>query len=93
MVNGGFLSAYDLTIAIGQYHFKNNSAKYGGVFLIGNTSLTLVGRSDLMLLIVFEDNIATYNGGVIYAYNDYSITRYFHVLQQYGKLHRWCALH
>jgi predicted outer membrane repeat protein len=74
MVNGGFMSAYDSTITIGHYHFKNNSAKYGGVFLIGNTSLTLLGSSDFTLPIVFDDNIATYRCGLIDANNNSSIT-------------------
>jgi predicted outer membrane repeat protein len=70
MVNGGFMSSYYLTITIGQYHFKNNSAKHVGVFIIRNTSLTLVGSSDLTLLIVFEDNIATNSGGAVEWYTE-----------------------
>jgi hypothetical protein len=64
--NGGFMAAYDSIISIEQYHVKNNSAQYGGVFLIWNTSLTLVGSNDHVDLTVFEDNIAVISGGVIY---------------------------
>jgi predicted outer membrane repeat protein len=52
-----------------QYHFKNNSAQYGGVFRINTTNLILVGNNDHTVPIVFENNIATSSGAVIKAHD------------------------
>jgi hypothetical protein len=72
--NGGFMYARDSIIMIEQYHFQNNSAQRGGVFLIWNTSLMLVGTNDRTASTVFEDNIATIQGGVIEADGNSIIT-------------------
>jgi predicted outer membrane repeat protein len=71
---GGFMTVYDSSVTIGQYHFKNNSAEHGGVFHILNTSLMLVGCNDRKVQVVFEYNIATAQGGVIFARNKSIIT-------------------
>jgi predicted outer membrane repeat protein len=72
--NGGFIEAYHSIVSIGQYHFKNNSAKFGGVFMITNTSLTLLGSSDPQRLMTFENNMADDSGGLILARDSSSLT-------------------
>jgi predicted outer membrane repeat protein len=71
---GGFMEAYSSIIMIEQYHFHNNSAQNGGVLAIWDTDLTLVGTNDSTASIVFEDNIATIQGGVIEARDSSIIT-------------------
>jgi predicted outer membrane repeat protein len=73
-VHGGFLIALHSIITIDQCHFTNNRAQFGGVFFIYNTSLLLVGASDPTVPIVFEENIATDSGGVLYASHNSLIT-------------------
>jgi predicted outer membrane repeat protein len=66
-VSGGFMYAENSNIMMVQYHFQNNSAKFGGVLYILNTSLKLVGTNDHTVPIKFKNNIATIDGGVVYA--------------------------
>jgi predicted outer membrane repeat protein len=71
---GGFLEAYNSINTIEQFHFTNNSAQYGGVFFIWNTSLMLVGSGNHTVPLVFRGNMATVDGGVIYATKNSIIT-------------------
>jgi predicted outer membrane repeat protein len=71
---GGFVTAFYSTVTIEHYHFKNNSARSGGVFFIVNTSLALIGSSNHTIPIVFENNIANFSGGVIFARENSIIT-------------------
>jgi predicted outer membrane repeat protein len=71
-IAGGVLFARhsNITIQSSCYTISHNEAAMGGAFYILNTILTLVGNMDHTGPIMIENNVATDDGGVIYALHD-----------------------